>query len=247
MRLIGAAPLRRASPALFCLLLVNPYVLAARWHRACPALARCAVLGLLLVLVTPSAWAQAASPPASRSDEAAAALERAQRLADSPMRAILEAGRLPRRAAVAETVAAPAVVLTLAALGLDAEAPPPVSELPSPQAALPMAALDAAALLPRLPDLPVDDPLLPVPEVPQLQQMVEPQFTQRLLDQVGSFDVVEAMLSLRAEGTVADVNFIGAVDLRVQTAVRRALLQWRYAPLRTAQEHRVRLEFAQGR
>ncbi len=130
-------------------------------------------------------------------------------------------------------------------LGLGTEPLAAVPELPTTADGLPMP--DAATALPALASLPTDDPLLPLPEVPQLQQVVEPEFSQRLLDQVGRVGAVDAVLSLLADGSVAAVNFTGAVDLRVQTVVRRALMQWRYAPLRSAQDHRVRLEFAEGR
>jgi hypothetical protein len=97
--------------------------------------------------------------------------------------------------------------------------------------------------------LPADDPLMPEPEPeqPQLQTMLEPELDARMVDQLGQLKAVDAVLSLRTDGTVADVAFRDTVDLRLQRVVQRALMQWRYAPLREATEHLVRLEFSSPR
>jgi hypothetical protein len=51
------------------------------------------------------------------------------------------------------------------------------------------------------------------------------------------------VLTLRQDGSVAAVAFPGNVDARLRRVVVRALEQWRFAPLRSAQEHRVQLVF----
>jgi len=172
------------------------------------------------------------------------------------MRNILRASRLPARVAVAD--AAPAAAGAAAVTATAAPAAPVVLSLTLPAAATAALteapALDTAAFgrvpslppawpaLPVLPVLPVDDPL--VPEQPQLQTMLEPELDLRLLDQLGRLKVVSAVLTLRADGTVDKASFRGTVDQRLQRVLERALLQWRYAPLRAVTEHPVQLDFS---
>jgi hypothetical protein len=197
--------------------------------------------------------AQTAAPAGSESSEAQASLERAQRQADNPMRHILRASRLPARVAVAD--AAPAAAGAAAVTATAAPAAPVVLSLTLPAAATAALteapALDTAAFgrvpslppaWPALPVLPVDDPL--VPEQPQLLTMLEPELDLRLLDQLGRLKVVSAVLTLRMDGTVAEVSFRGTLDQRLQRVLERALLQWRYAPLRAVTEHPVQLDFS---
>ncbi len=208
--------------------------------------ARCLALATLVLGALPAA-AQTAAAATPATSDAQASLVRAQRLADSPLRRILMASRLPARAGAAAgadavSAGAPTALLTLAKPWSDSEGlrrAPPVQ-----------GGADAAATVdlaepawPELPVLPDHAPLAPAPEVPQLQTLVEPELDLRLRDQLASLDAVDAVLTLRSDGSVAAVAFVGTVDLRLQQAVQRAMVQWRYAPLRTAQEHRVRLSF----
>jgi hypothetical protein len=204
-------------------------------------------LGLMTALPLP-AWAQAAVPARPAASEAQAALERAQRLADSPMRNILKASRLTRRGATTEPVATEASSApTVLTLDLSLSEPETSADLSALDAGRLAPGPDLSAGLPSLPALPANDPLVAPPEVPQLQFMQEPALTPRMLEQFGRLNPVDAVLTLRQDGTVAAVKFQGAVDLRLQRVVLSALMAWRYAPLRTAQDHPVRLVFPERR
>lgn len=198
---------------------------------------------------SPSA-AVSGTPAPSAAHDAQAGLERAQRMADNPLRHILRASRLPARAALANAAAAPAVaqevVLILAPPWAEAEAPGPAAvalDLASLAQALDLSGPPAWPELAALPPVPQHDPLPPAPEVPQLHSMVQPELDARLRAQLGPVDAVDAVLSLRTDGSVAAVAFDGMVDLRLRRVLSRALQQWRFAPLQMAQAHRVRLDF----
>lgn len=223
---------------------------------------RAAVAGLVLGLALPAA---AQDPPdkAGRSEAASArsSLERAQRLAGNPLRAILEAGRMKRRGEtiVAEaTVAVPAgtavsgnasAVLSLASFGEPAGG--------IDHARLPLPSLVELARAQELPPLPeVSQALVPVPvpvpvpaaaPVPQLLRMVEPLFSPDLAPQLARVDKVSALLTLRPDGSVAEAVLQDPLDRQLQRVVMRTLLQWQYDTAPAERLHRVELVFNAGR
>lgn len=251
-------------------------------------------LGLLACLLP--AWSQTAGPAAAakagaRPDaaEAAAAMERAQRLANSPLRMILEASRVRRKggpeaapeaadasvlrrtAARAEGLAPAAVATDLpAARGGEAPAavpvPVPAEATPEPAPQPPLVTLEAdAALAQPLPSataaLKADaapQPMLPLgltpgplpsPEMaallvqPKLLAMAPPDSQRRMLDQAGSIVEVAVELTIRADGSVAEVSVLTPAPRALQRSVVDALMQWRYEPLPAERKHRVELVF----
>jgi len=251
-------------------------------------------LGLLACLLP--AWSQTAGPAAAakagaRPDaaEAAAAMERAQRLANSPLRMILEASRVRRKggpeaapeaadASVLRRTAARAEGLAPAAVATDlpaargGEAPAAVPEqapaeaTPEPVPQPPLVTLEAdAALAQPLPSataaLKADaapQPMLPLgltpgplpsPEMaallvqPKLLAMAPPDSQRRMLDQAGSIAEVAVELTIRADGSVAEVSVLTPAPRALQRSVVDALMQWRYEPLPAERKHRVELVF----
>ncbi|MCW5611506.1 MAG: TonB family protein [Rubrivivax sp.] len=252
-------------------------------------------LGLLACLLP--AWSQTAGPAAAakagaRPDaaEAAAAMERAQRLANSPLRMILEASRVRRKggpeaapeAADAWCCAAPRHAPRGARAGsrwrrtcrprggeAPAAVPVPVSRpeaTPEPAPQPPLVTLEAdAALAQPLPSataaLKADaapQPMLPLgltpgplpsPEMaallvqPKLLAMAPPDSQRRMLDQAGSIVEVAVELTIRADGSVAEVSVLTPAPRALQRSVVDALMQWRYEPLPAERKHRVELVF----
>jgi outer membrane biosynthesis protein TonB len=232
------------------------------------------------------AWSQTPTKAvAAKSDAAttAASMERAQRLADNPLRMILEASRVRRRAEAdpgpeAAEASAPrrtaARTEVPAPTSLATAAPPPRAEptpaAPAaasgtdPQPALVTLAADAALAQPlaaQAPALEVEVapqaalPLnmtpgpLPSPEMaallvqPKLVSMTPPDFPQRVLDQVGRIGTVLAELTIRPDGSVAEVNVLPPSPRALQRSISDALMQWRYEPLPAQRRHRVELVF----
>lgn len=178
-----------------------------------------------------------------------AGLERAQRLAGNPLRAILEAGRMKRRpgeTVVSESAAVAVVVpqlLTLAAFG------EPVAGLDN--ARQPLAHLPEAAPARPLPPLPaVSEPVTqaqPATRSPQLLRRVEPLFSPELASQLAGVDKVTAVLTLRPDGSVADAVLQEPLDRQLHSVVLRTLLQWQYDTAPAERVHRVELVFNAGR
>lgn len=233
------------------------------------------------------AWSQTpAKPEAAKPEaaEAAASMERAQRLANNPLRMILEASRVRRKgeaepaAEVADTSSlrrtaartdapAPASLATAAPPlrgGESAPAAPEPAPEPAPQPALVTLAADAALAQPLAASAPALKaevaqqaalPLnmtpgpLPSPEMaallvqPKLLSMTPPDFPQRVLDQVGRIGTVLAELTIRADGSVAEVNVLPPSPRALQRSISDALMQWRYEPLPAERRHRVELVF----
>jgi len=203
----------------------------------------------------PQPAASAPSTPDAKPADAQtrAAMERAQRMADNPMRAILEAAKIRRRpgegegdaaaarddaaaarnaAAAAAAAAVPDPVLSAAQL-----APATTLAVAPLKAAAPFAGLNAAAQpLPAM-------MALPPPAAPKLMSMVEPAIPSRVLDQSPRVGEVSADLNLRADGSVAEVVLLTQVPRAWRRYLIEALQQWRYEPLAAARTHRVQLVF----
>lgn len=211
----------------------------------------------------------AAKPDAAKADaaDAAAAMERAQRLANNPLRMILEASRVRRKgdaepapepadAPAPRRAAAPAPANTANA----AETP----TAPPPQPALVTLAADATLAQPLATDAPalkadaapqamlslnMSPGPLPSPEMaallvqPKLVAMTPPDIPQRVIDQVGRVGQVTAELTIRPDGTVADVAVLPPAPRALHRSIIDALLQWRYEPLPGERKHRVELVF----
>ena len=257
------------------------------------ALAPLALLLTVGVHAQTAASARTDAKPDAKADpkaeEAAAAMERAKRLAAGPMRVILEASKGKR--VQAEPAAAPtaadsnsvrtvatrsAVVPEAASRAAPAVQPSAAETAPAPVAAAPApapaanavstqitlsseslqgqsvanvpsierAAPAAAAVMPNLPAAPVVLPKVADALVkPKLISRVDPDLSQRLLDDLGRNAVVLVDIRLRADGSVAGVGFVTSVSTRVQRAVAAALEQWRFEPLASDRVHRVELIF----
>lgn len=254
----------------------------------------CIAFGMGLALTgtvwaqSPAAPAQAASAPKPANAEAAAAMERAQRLAANPMRVILQAGKIRRRAvepdvlpdaadpaslrrvavrAAPETspaVAAPVAAAATAPVprvetAVPAPTPAPAAGegittslvLQSNQLATParteVAPLQGTPVAPAagaLPKMVVPQALLSALSVqPKLVTMVEPDIPSRVMLTAQPVNEVAAELSLRADGTVAEVTLLPPVPRAWQPYIVEALRQWRYEPLPGARTHRVQLVF----
>jgi len=272
----------------------------------------CLSLGLVLSgLVAPAVRADVSK--ADEAAQAAAAMERAQRQAVNPMRMILEASKVRRKAAEAEpaeatdaalrrvaariglpaagvvAVVAPAAVGALAApLRLPAEAaaaavpaPAPIlATAPTPAISIAIADTTATAtasaptpladMQPLRPEPVLDlvrDSMTPTPQAvapsavpsdsvtasipppvapraaatptakllpPKLLTMVEPEIPARLMINLQQTVEVQVDLTLRADGTVAQVVFAPGVSRALQRSLQAAVEQWRYEPLSAA-------------
>ena len=267
-----------------------------RWASSA-RLASLASLASLAFSALACIWAWPALAQSARPDpaEAAAAMERAQRLAANPMRVILQAGKIRRKsvgaeaapepadaanlrrtAAVTSVAATPTVTTTTtatataattaAAAGTAAPAAAtraaPVEAAPSistalvfqasqlmPPAANAVASLENTAapeaLSAAVPKMVAPQTLLaPLPSVqPTLVSTVEPDIPARLLRDTGGVNEVLADLSLRADGTVAEVQLISPYPRSWRSYLVAALEQWRFEPLASARVHRIQLVF----
>ncbi|MBT9486130.1 MAG: hypothetical protein IV093_01190 [Rubrivivax sp.] len=228
-------------------------------------------LALLCGLCTP-AGAQTAAPAAAASAPSALnaeAMERARRDAANPMRVILEAGRLRRRAETPN--AAPALAPAAAPAGaapLRREIPrsvaaepvrsdaapatepaptvPPAETLPALTLAPPPEVRPAPAEVLPAPPAPVSLPaFIPAPDLapPTLLQMVEPVIPPQVISRTGALREVTADLTLQPDGTVSEVVLAASTPRAAQRYLTQALSQWRFAPLAAARVHRVQLVF----
>ena len=268
-----------------------------RWASSA-RLASLASLASLAFSALACIWAWPALAQSARPDpaEAAAAMERAQRLAANPMRVILQAGKIRRKsvgaeaapepadaanlrrtAAVTSVAATPTVTTTTttttatatataAAAGTAAPAAAtraaPVEAAPSistalvfqasqlmPPAANAVASLENTAapeaLSAAVPKMVAPQTLLAaLPSVqPTLVSTVEPDIPARLLRDTGGVNEVLADLSLRADGTVAEVQLISPYPRSWRSYLVAALEQWRFEALASARVHRIQLVF----
>jgi Meckel syndrome type 1 protein len=224
--------------------------------------------GPLVAVVCLAAVMAAVSATGAESDkadpaEAAAAMERAQRLATNPMRIILQASKIRRKVpAEADTADLPAEAGARADPSTSARATPPArggagaaaivltaDRLPAAAAASPVPALEregVAAALSPLPGKSVALAEVAAAVTPKLAQMVEPTIPARLREELGASYEVMADLTIRADGSVAEVKLLPPTPRQVQRQVLSALQQWRFEPLPAARVHRVQLVFTEG-
>ncbi len=85
--------------------------------------------------------------------------------------------------------------------------------------------------------------LTPASVQPKLLSRVDPEVTQRMLDDLPSTLVVLVELSLLPNGSVSNVKLLGSVPRTLQRALVAALEQWRFEPLPAARVHRVEVVF----
>jgi hypothetical protein len=226
---------------------------------------------VLVLLCASSAWAQAPKPVSA---EAAAAMERAQRSAANPMRAILQASKLtvaPRAEAPAATPRAVAVVSALQAVSMvsptmAAPAPAPALAPSTVTTAKPAEVLYTtqsdvshtgttevlAIEAPNVVAAVADQLSVAVPSAalagsviaPKLKHRVDPVLPQTVLDQVGQVREVRVNLSINADGSVADVAVQQPVPRQIVRFVQAAVAQWQFEPLPAPRAHTVQLVFS---
>ncbi len=202
----------------------------------------------------------------------ASTMERAQRQASNPLRAILEASRFQRKPAdrdppaddavrrsaaprsevalVVTTAAAPASVLPAAtrepaAAGTAVLAPMSGSPVAT------VAALDSIDAMATPTALSVAEGLLAVPPAgpagadarPRIVKRVEPALPAGLIVTLPRGIEVIAELQLRRDGSVASVTLLPPAPRALQRHVTEALEQWRYEPMAEDRLHRVQLLF----
>jgi hypothetical protein len=214
---------------------------------------------LLALLLGLGAHAQGTAPgrPEAKTDpkaeEAAAAMERAKRLAAGPMRVILEAskGKRPTAETPVAAVAASAAATAPEPVGASMQSTLGAGAL-IPSAAAPVPAIErwTAALHTApaaLPALPAPLPGLSVPAgtqaKPKLVSRVDPELSPRLLDDLGRDALVTVDLTIRPDGSVGSVAWVSNLPPRVQRLLLGALVQWRFEPLPSERVHRIELAF----
>lgn len=220
----------------------------------------------MMLMVVPTAWAQAASAEGSAVD-ARAAMERAKRAAAGPLKAIQQAAKIRRRpgeADPAETWVAARATTAVQVAPAAAVPATPASERPTVGAETPadVRMLVAEARIARLTtvaDIEVQatatakdstvamvdwPPLLDAGQgLPIRLNTPEPSIPAHLLEQGPRVDEVEAELSLRADGSVAEVTLVSPVPRTWQRFITTALEQWRYEPVGSPRMHRVHVSF----
>ncbi len=223
----------------------------------------CLAAGLVMFAALP-ALAADTKPEATPAAEAAAAMARAERQAANPLKAILQASKMKRKAGneaeAAPASANPSAVTATATAGTAAAATTTavLSSAAARNSPLLTQAGAASEALPTLQSetrITLNNAALPsavAPAVqlqvqPQLIEMVEPAIPARVLDEIGSLVGLRADLSLRADGSVAAVTLVQPVPRQLVRYVTEALQRWRYAPLPADQMHRVQLIFNDAR
>jgi hypothetical protein len=209
----------------------------------------------------------------AKAEADAAAMERARRLAANPMRVILEASRMRRRAdgeplpaPAPVAVGVPVAAATTAATATAAEVTPRAVPTPLPrEAATPEPAImssdlaqarSAPASAPALALEPVTRPVTPAvaalvpmaalaPELarPTLITRVDPDPPPRLLVDLPSNTVITADLTIKPDGSVSQVVLVTPNTRSLGRYVSTALQQWRFAPLPGERVWRVDLVF----
>ncbi len=188
-------------------------------------------------------------------------MERAQRLAANPMRVILEASRVRRRANGEPLPAvAAAGPLTRAEVTPRARPARPLREVATPEPTIispdlaqalsapvsgPAFALEPVAQ-PVTASVPVQVPMTaPAPEQarPTLITRVDPDPPARLLTEFGASTVITADLTIKADGSVSQVAIVTPNTRSLGRYVVTALRQWRFAPLPSERVWRVEVVF----
>lgn len=213
-------------------------------------------------LGTAAVQAQTAAPTAAAPSAAEkSAMERAQREADGPRRRILEAAKV--KAVVkpdlpAPLLPAPATAAGAAPMATPAPAPAPAERPPvlaTLQAAVDPVELPASgvAAVPTVARVEAAQPsvaliALPAARVitlppPRLLSKVDPELPARVQRRGARRTELMVDLTIAADGGVRDVRLRGSTDDEVLSAVRDALLQWRYEPQPVERPHTVQLVF----
>lgn len=109
----------------------------------------------------------------------------------------------------------------------------------------PMPALDRVGAAPAPGALPAPAAALPAPAAvtPKLISMVEPALAARTLEEAGRLNELPVELTIRPDGTVAQVAVLANAPRQLVRAVVLALEQWRFEPLPAERVHRVQLVF----
>ena len=232
-----------------------------------PSSSSAPALLLVFALALPAAaWPQAAKPDHAEAAAAAAAMERAQRLASNPLRVILEAGKIRRRAGdgkpadsettsiAAAPAAAPHVAAAAAPPGKPADAPHAILTVGSTltsAGSTAVAGLDDASMARNI--APLASAAAPLAALaaslapPKLVSTVEPVMPARLAEEASRLTEVTAELTILADGSVAEVALQTAVPRGLVRPITAALEQWRFEPLSGTRVHRVQLVFRDER
>jgi TonB family protein len=227
------------------------------------------LVGLLTLAAMP-ARGQSAKPDAA---EAAAAMQRAERIAANPMRIILQAGKINRKPGTDEPATTPAVVSRAPAPVLVASvatlsnttnaprsAPEPAAE-PAPVEAVykadaRMKAVAPAAFAPlstgeapspvSVSDLLASAPALvsvAAASAPKLKRMVEVEVPPNVLELMRRGQEVMVKFNVAADGSVSDVNMQAPAPRQLARFVQAAVSQWQFEPMNEARAHAVQLVF----
>ncbi len=206
---------------------------------------------LLLAVVAAAPLVAGAQAPGD--DAASSAMQRARRQAENPLRMILEASKFSRKGADADVAAdgaaaarppaaskpaAPAEAVLVASAGFGEPLATAVTALGPVGQAEPSALGDVEA--PPRPELAAM--LVPL----KLVNMVEPDVPRRTLEAIGRTVEVDVDLTIRADGSVADLAVDPAAPSSLQRYITEALAKWRYAPLPAQRVLRVQLVFNPG-
>ena len=168
-----------------------------------------------------------------------------------------DALRAPARAATTAESAQPAP--STAALPAPAAEPPPAATLSSQflqskQAGSAVPSLETGATQPLTGSAAVQSAPIPLasaavaasnaePPKPRLVTMVEPELSQRLLDQIGRNATVLIDLNIRADGSVAGITVLPPSSRLLERALAPTLEQWKFEALPAGRVHRVELVF----
>jgi TonB family protein len=234
------------------------------WVTALPLLA-----GLLCLASSP-ARGQSGKPDAA---EAAAAMQRAERIASNPMRIILQAGKINRKAAAddagvpvsAVRAPAPVLVASMASLPSAARATPePAPEAaPAPvvvesvyKADARMKANAPAAFAPLSTHvassaLSVDAVSAAAPALvsvaeeaaPKLKRMVEVDVPPQVMELMRRGQEVLVKFTVATDGSVSDVSLQAPAPRQLSRYVQAAVSQWQFEPMAAARAHAVQLVF----
>jgi Meckel syndrome type 1 protein len=202
-------------------------------------------------------------------------MERAKRLAANPMKVILQAGKIRRKASDADLPVEAADTSSLRRTAVRAAtepAAPPVRDEPATRsvaapkpvaegvvalvvldagqlsaASAEVAPIETAAAAPSvaaMPKMVAPQAMLAAPPVaPKLVSMVEPEVPTRLMSESPRVGEVYADLTLRPDGSVAEVVLLAPYPRSWQRYLSAALEKWRFDPLPDARVHRVQLVF----
>ena len=204
--------------------------------------------------VVRAAAAKTAAAPAAISGAAPAPSDARLLVATS---AAGDALRAPARVAAAAESGPPAAAAVAAPA--PAAEPPPAATLSSQflqskQAGAAVPSLEAGPTLPLTGSAAFQTAPVPMapsavaaaaaePPRPRLVTMVEPELSQRLLDQIGRNATVLIDLNIRADGSVAGITVLPPSSRLLERALAPTLEQWKFEALPAGRVHRVELVF----